>query len=59
MKNLLTKIFARIKRMIGTGAEAGDNIAFWLVYGIPGIIIIIGTAIYTIAYFIRWLRGLF
>lgn len=41
MSNWVKKIFARIRKMIGTGLEAGDNIAFWIVYGIPGMLVII------------------
>jgi len=48
-------VLAKIRRMIGTGPEAADNIAFWLVYGIPGIIII-AVAIGAIGtYFVLWL----
>lgn len=59
MIDLLKKIFARIKRMIGTGSEADENIAFWLVYGIPGVAIVIFVIIKLTSYFIDWLLRLF
>jgi len=52
---LLRKISSRIKRMIGTGNDAADNIAFWAVYGIPGMIIIVVVIGALMGHFILWL----
>jgi len=53
--SLMGKIFTRIKRMIGTGEDAGRNIGFWISDGILGIIYIVSIVLYILSYAIRLL----
>ncbi|MDR0564717.1 MAG: hypothetical protein LBG78_07280 [Azoarcus sp.] len=58
MIKILMNILLRIKRLIGTGADAGDSIGFWLSLGIAGVAVVIFLIVYGIYYFIRLLSEL-